>query len=194
MTAAVKGYLAHLRAVETEDPTLLLVYAYHLHMAILAGGAIIKRMARRSMNLPQNLGAPPRQALGTCRSRSAQATFRLCCHGDRGARLMLAVTGSNQEPPFSSLTSVRECKPRGKPTSCISTASGKSAGKPSRVGYEARQEGMPVRPSRCACARPALSLPCSTDPNLRWLPRLIYGKTCAAAFRRSWRRASSYSN
>eukprot|EP00873_Tetraselmis_striata_P011668 jgi/Tetstr1/431932/TSEL_021421.t1 len=56
MTAAVKGYLAHLRAVETEDPTLLLVYAYHLHMAILAGGAIIKRMARRSMNLPQNLG------------------------------------------------------------------------------------------------------------------------------------------
>jgi len=56
MTAAVKGYLAHLRAVETEDPTLLLVYAYHLHMAILAGGAIIKRMARRSMNLPQDLG------------------------------------------------------------------------------------------------------------------------------------------
>jgi hypothetical protein len=45
-----------LDAVEKEDPALLLVYSFHMHMAICAGGAIIRRMARKAMDLPKGCG------------------------------------------------------------------------------------------------------------------------------------------
>jgi len=55
-TEPVQRYLAHLDAVEKEDPALLLVYSFHMHMAICAGGAIIRRMARKAMDLPKGCG------------------------------------------------------------------------------------------------------------------------------------------
>lgn len=55
-TPAVAMYLKHLNHIEDSNPTLLLAYMYHMYMAILAGGQIIKKMARRTMNLPKDQG------------------------------------------------------------------------------------------------------------------------------------------
>ena len=38
---AVSKYIEHLDALETEDPALLLVFSYHMHMAVCAGGVSI---------------------------------------------------------------------------------------------------------------------------------------------------------
>lgn len=53
---AVEAYIKHLREIEKKDPTLLLPYLYHMYMAILAGGQMIKKMAKRTMGLPHDKG------------------------------------------------------------------------------------------------------------------------------------------
>jgi heme oxygenase len=53
---AVEAYLKHLREIEKKNPTLLLAYVYHMYMAILAGGQMIKKMAKKTMGLPKDEG------------------------------------------------------------------------------------------------------------------------------------------
>ncbi|XP_063993624.1 uncharacterized protein LOC135171181 [Diachasmimorpha longicaudata] len=40
---SVKSYLAHLKAVESTKPILLLAYVYHLYMGLLSGGIILRK-------------------------------------------------------------------------------------------------------------------------------------------------------
>lgn len=56
MPQPVKAYVAHLDSLERENPVLLLVFAYHMHMAVCAGGAIIRKTARNAMGLPRDAG------------------------------------------------------------------------------------------------------------------------------------------
>ncbi len=43
----VEAYLTHLRQLAATSPCLLLAHSYTQHSALLSGGQIIKRMARR---------------------------------------------------------------------------------------------------------------------------------------------------
>lgn len=52
----LKEYLEHLDRLEREDPMLLAVYAYHMYMAVLAGGYIIRKMVKRTMGLKNDEG------------------------------------------------------------------------------------------------------------------------------------------
>lgn len=45
------AYLARLDELEKNDPILLLAYAYHMYMAIFAGGFQIRRMVTKAMGL-----------------------------------------------------------------------------------------------------------------------------------------------
>ena len=45
------AYLARLDKLEKDDPVLLLAYAYHMYMAIFAGGSQIRRMVTKAMGL-----------------------------------------------------------------------------------------------------------------------------------------------
>lgn len=52
----VPRYLEHLRELAKRDPEMLLVYSYHLHMALLSGGQILKRLVTSSLALPPGGG------------------------------------------------------------------------------------------------------------------------------------------
>ena len=52
----VQDYVTRLDKLGQTDPTLLLPYAYHMYMAILSGGQMIRRLARRAMALPDGRG------------------------------------------------------------------------------------------------------------------------------------------
>ena len=49
----VREYVLHLKHAR---PLELIAYFYHLNMALLAGGQMIKRLAKRGMGLPQGCG------------------------------------------------------------------------------------------------------------------------------------------
>ncbi|KAI9913687.1 hypothetical protein PsorP6_006488 [Peronosclerospora sorghi] len=55
-TPAVHDYVKHLQELEKKDPILVLPYFYHMYMAMLAGGMIIKKMVQRSFTLPEKQG------------------------------------------------------------------------------------------------------------------------------------------
>mmetsp|Transcript_20814 Transcript_20814/g.49617 ORF Transcript_20814/g.49617 Transcript_20814/m.49617 type:complete len:229 (-) Transcript_20814:351-1037(-) len=55
-SVSLQKYLQHLDRVESQDPALLLVYSFHMHMAICAGGSIIRRMVRKALELPPSVG------------------------------------------------------------------------------------------------------------------------------------------
>jgi heme oxygenase len=63
------SYLARLDELEKDDPVLLLAYAYHMYMAIFAGGSQIRRMVTKSMGL----------------TRGQEAGVRIFCFDDLGA-------------------------------------------------------------------------------------------------------------
>ncbi|KAI9992936.1 hypothetical protein PInf_014878 [Phytophthora infestans] len=46
-TQAVQNYVNHLQELEKKNPILVLPYCYHMYMAMLAGGAMIKKLALR---------------------------------------------------------------------------------------------------------------------------------------------------
>lgn len=48
------SYLQHLKALEREDPLLLVPYIYHMYMALLAGGVVIKRMVQTTLRLDKS--------------------------------------------------------------------------------------------------------------------------------------------
>jgi heme oxygenase len=52
----LQRYITHLRKLSKEDPLLLLPYIYSMYSAILAGGAIIKRMVKTTFSLKTDAG------------------------------------------------------------------------------------------------------------------------------------------
>jgi heme oxygenase len=62
------AYLARLDELEKEDPVVLLAYAYHMYMAIFAGGFQIRRMVTKAMGL----------------ERGQEAGVRIFCFDDLG--------------------------------------------------------------------------------------------------------------
>ena len=56
--AELVAYLRRLDELEKDDPVLLLAYAYHMYMAIFAGGSQIRRMVKKAFRLTsgQDLG------------------------------------------------------------------------------------------------------------------------------------------
>jgi heme oxygenase len=52
----LQTYITHLRKLSNEDPLLLLPYVYSMYSAILAGGAIIKRMVKTTFSLKTDAG------------------------------------------------------------------------------------------------------------------------------------------
>jgi heme oxygenase len=52
----LQQYISHLRRLSEEDPLLLLPYIYSMYSAIVAGGAIIKRMVKTSFALKSDAG------------------------------------------------------------------------------------------------------------------------------------------
>lgn len=53
---ALTDYLDHLDGLVEEDPVILTTYVYHMYMAILAGGFIIRKMVQKAFSLPTNNG------------------------------------------------------------------------------------------------------------------------------------------
>lgn len=51
---ALTLYLDHLDDIVKEDPVILIAYVYHMYMAILAGGFIIRKMVQKAFSLPTN--------------------------------------------------------------------------------------------------------------------------------------------
>lgn len=49
-------YLEHLRELAKLDPELLLIYTYHMHMALLSGGQILRRLVTSALALPKGDG------------------------------------------------------------------------------------------------------------------------------------------
>lgn len=52
----VQAYQGHLRRLAAETPLALLAHSYTQHVALLAGGQIIRKMARKGMALPEGAG------------------------------------------------------------------------------------------------------------------------------------------
>jgi heme oxygenase len=52
----LQRYITHLRKLSNEDPLFLLPYIYSMYSAILAGGAIIKRMVKTTFSLKTDAG------------------------------------------------------------------------------------------------------------------------------------------
>ncbi|CEG45367.1 Heme oxygenase [Plasmopara halstedii] len=55
-TQAVHDYIKHLKELEEKNPVLVLPYCYHMYMAMLAGGMMIKKLVKRSFALPEGEG------------------------------------------------------------------------------------------------------------------------------------------
>ncbi|KAL7681637.1 putative hem oxygenase [Plasmopara halstedii] len=55
-TQAVHDYIKHLKELKEKNPVLVLPYCYHMYMAMLAGGMMIKKLVRRSFALPEGKG------------------------------------------------------------------------------------------------------------------------------------------
>lgn len=55
-TQAVQSYVKHLKELEEKDPVLILPYCYHMYMAMLAGGMMIKKLVKRSFAPPEGEG------------------------------------------------------------------------------------------------------------------------------------------
>ncbi|OWZ14046.1 Heme oxygenase [Phytophthora megakarya] len=55
-TPAVHHYVKHLKELEEKDPILVLPYCYHMYMAMLAGGMMIKKLVKRSFAPPEGEG------------------------------------------------------------------------------------------------------------------------------------------
>ncbi|KAF4035537.1 Heme oxygenase [Phytophthora infestans] len=55
-TQAVQNYVNHLQELEKKNPILVLPYCYHMYMAMLAGGAMIKKLVKRSFAPPEGEG------------------------------------------------------------------------------------------------------------------------------------------
>ncbi|DBA04412.1 TPA: hypothetical protein N0F65_010008 [Lagenidium giganteum] len=53
---AVQEYVSRLKTLEKDDPVLLLPYFYHMYLAVLAGGNIIKKLVKRSLAPPDGEG------------------------------------------------------------------------------------------------------------------------------------------
>lgn len=62
------AYLARLDELEKDDPVLLLCYAYHMYMAIFAGGFQIRKMVTKAMGL----------------TRGEEAGVKIFCFDDLG--------------------------------------------------------------------------------------------------------------
>ena len=52
----MKAYVEHLEQLGRRCPILLVAHAYTQHMAMAAGGKIIRRLARKAMKLPEDAG------------------------------------------------------------------------------------------------------------------------------------------
>jgi heme oxygenase len=52
----LQSYIVHLRKLSDDDPLLLVPYIYSMYSAILAGGAIIKRMVKTAFSLKTEAG------------------------------------------------------------------------------------------------------------------------------------------
>ncbi|KAG7385766.1 Heme oxygenase 2 [Phytophthora pseudosyringae] len=55
-TQAVEDYVKHLQELGEKDPILVLPYCYHMYMAMLAGGMMIKKLVKRSFAPPEGEG------------------------------------------------------------------------------------------------------------------------------------------
>uniref|UniRef100_H3HB61 SAC3/GANP/THP3 conserved domain-containing protein n=1 Tax=Phytophthora ramorum TaxID=164328 RepID=H3HB61_PHYRM len=55
-TPAVQDYVKHLQELGKKNPILALPYCYHMYMAILAGGVMIKKLVKRSFKPPEGDG------------------------------------------------------------------------------------------------------------------------------------------
>ncbi|KAG3025640.1 hypothetical protein JG687_00013895 [Phytophthora cactorum] len=55
-TQAVQDYIKHLQELGEKDPILVLPYCYHMYMAMLAGGTMIKKLVKRSFAPPEGEG------------------------------------------------------------------------------------------------------------------------------------------
>ncbi|KAL3670354.1 hypothetical protein V7S43_004664 [Phytophthora oleae] len=55
-TQAVQDYVTHLKELGEKDPVLVLPYCYHMYMAMLAGGMMIKKLVKRSFAPPEGEG------------------------------------------------------------------------------------------------------------------------------------------
>ncbi|KAL4128733.1 hypothetical protein PRNP1_007853 [Phytophthora ramorum] len=55
-TPAVQDYVKHLQELGKKNPILALPYCYHMYMAILAGGMMIKKLVKRSFKPPEGDG------------------------------------------------------------------------------------------------------------------------------------------
>mmetsp|Transcript_20700 Transcript_20700/g.35419 ORF Transcript_20700/g.35419 Transcript_20700/m.35419 type:complete len:263 (+) Transcript_20700:84-872(+) len=53
---AVSKYVDHLQLLGKTHPTLLLAHVYTQHLAMLSGGQVIKRLARKRLELPEDYG------------------------------------------------------------------------------------------------------------------------------------------
>ncbi|KAG6623425.1 Heme oxygenase [Phytophthora cinnamomi] len=53
---AVQNYIQHLQELGEKDPMLVLPYCYHMYMAILAGGMMIKKLVKKSFKPPEGEG------------------------------------------------------------------------------------------------------------------------------------------
>ena len=53
---SVASYVQHLENLEREDPRLLIPYMYHLSLAILSGGQMMRRLVRRAFSLSSDRG------------------------------------------------------------------------------------------------------------------------------------------
>ncbi|CAI5729029.1 unnamed protein product [Peronospora effusa] len=55
-TQATQDYVKYLKELCEKNPTLVLPYCYHMYMAMLAGGVMIKKMVKRSFTPPEGQG------------------------------------------------------------------------------------------------------------------------------------------
>ena len=56
MLIELQNYLKHLERIEREDPVILVAYVYHMYMALLAGGFIIRAIVQTRFRLNTDAG------------------------------------------------------------------------------------------------------------------------------------------
>lgn len=74
----LQEYLDHLNKIAEEDPVRLVAYVYHMYMAILAGGYMIRKLVKRTMGLKDDRGVNALSFDPDVDTRDLRRRMKLC--------------------------------------------------------------------------------------------------------------------
>jgi len=80
----LREYINRLEEIGREDPVRLVAYAYHMYMAVLAGGFMIRKLVKRTMRLKDDRGVGALSFGPDVDTRDLRRRMKLCVNEELG--------------------------------------------------------------------------------------------------------------